>query len=893
MSKFCLFWCIITRWRCQKVKGRKSIMKKVITIVFILLFLAAAVFFIMDRVEANEDLTTMRVKLSIGDPITYDFKAVGSYYIEEDPSIEMEGSERFRVSLSGNNVSLYKLDENSNYVLLRTSRTITFKERDSENHNINLMYMYNDRYSSTLAYTGDMMFYKDTGAYHIHAINHIYIEYYLMGVIGYEMSNAWPMEALKTQAVAARSYAVTHMGSSTYFDVVDTSGSQVYKGYNHNLNRVISAVLATKGEVIALVSEENKSDPNYQLKKTDIVCTFFSASNGGQMDIPQHVWNEGGSPLPWQRITNDPYDLANPSSREERVFFPYATTNEYDFPSKGLRQIKDLAIPILQEQGYAVTNRDSFKVLGVTDMYTLKGQVTTTSGGTIVEDHRKIFSNQDTICIDCWVAFTTVTVLADKIVDGGTVQEETSIQVRFDLNEADDLSSPYNIFQQTSLRITVAEPKMNGEEIEGFYLVQRRYGHGLGMSQRGAQTMAREGFTYDEILDFYYPNTEIWNLEGPNTPEPTSTATPGPVATPTFNATVNCNTTLNVRTGPGTSYSIIGKLVDGQRIIVLTPYATASWHKISFNEAHGYAHKDYIILDSTLPPSTAPTPTPVPTATPEPTTTPESTPTPVPTATPVPTNTPEPTTTPEPTPEPEPTPTPTPGEDALQFEAKGTVTCSALNVRQGPSTSYSKVGSVYRNNVVYIVEKYATSKWHKIYYKGTTRYVYSAYIKITSNESGNVYYNGSGYTETPSTEPPTEEPPTQPQTVYGTVTASSLNIRTGPSTNYSRVGSIPRGGVIEIREYGNTWSKIRFGGTSGYVSSKYFVLKTEVAPSAQTATVKASSLRIRKGPGTSYTHIGSIPNGKTVEIISYDSSWSKIRYGGITGYCSTRYLVIN
>ena len=66
-----------------------------------------------------------------------------------------------------------------------------------------------------------------------------------------------------------------------------------------------------------------------------------------------------------------------------------------------------------------------------------------------------------------------------------------------------------------------------------------------------------------------------------------------------------------------------------------------------------------------------------------------------------------------------------------------------------------------------------------------------------------------------------------------------------------------------------------------------------IEPTTQTATVKASSLRIRKGPGTSYTKIGSMPNGATVEIISYDSSWSKIKYGNITGYCSTHYLKLN
>ncbi|MEX1307414.1 MAG: SH3 domain-containing protein [Eubacteriales bacterium] len=50
---------------------------------------------------------------------------------------------------------------------------------------------------------------------------------------------------------------------------------------------------------------------------------------------------------------------------------------------------------------------------------------------------------------------------------------------------------------------------------------------------------------------------------------------------------------------------------------------------------------------------------------------------------------------------------------------------------------------------------------------------------------------------------------------------------------------------------------------------------------------------MRSGPGISYTRIGTAPNGATVTIISYDSSWSKIKYGGTTGYVSTKYLKMN
>ena len=855
-------------------------MRKIITIVLILLFVGMGVFFIIDRANADEDLTTIRVKLSIGDPITYDFKAVGSYYVQEEPSIELVGSQYYRVALSGsNNVALYKKESSGNYTLLTTKTSITFIGRDSDNYNLNLMYLYNDRYSATIAYTGDMMFYKDPAAYHLHAINNIYIEYYLYGVIGYEMSNAWPMEALKAQAVAARSYAVKHIGAYTYYDVVDTTGSQVYKGWNDSLDRCFTAVNLTKGEVVTYLDDEKKADPNYTVQKGDIIITYFSASNGGQVDIPQHVWNLGGTPNPWERITNDPYDTVNPSSREERVFFPVRTQNESDFPSGALKQLKDLAIPILQENGYNAASRSDFKLLGVTDMYTLKGQYKTNTSGTVLEDHRKIFSNQNTICIDCWVAFTTITVLAEKTVNGQTVQEETSMQVRLDINECEDTASAYNVFSQTSLRLTVAEPKMNGNTLEGFYLVHRRYGHGLGMSQRGAQTMSKEGWTYDEILLFYYPNTVLRNLNGTNS-NPSTSSTPGPVEEENYNATIVCNTFLNVRTGPGTIYSIIGQLTNGERITVVTPYADTFWHKILYNGVYAYVHVDYVKLD------TPSSPTDPGSGLPEPSLRPIYTEEPEPTATipPTPTET----TNPQPTP----TATTQPDDGALPYDAVGYVTCSSLNVRNGPSTSYNVVGRLYRNDVVYIKKSYATSSWHLIYYGNTVRYVYSAYIKVTNTTDGYCYYENGVYKASSSGGSTGTDG--SDSAVYGTVTASSLNIRSGPSTSYAVIGSIPRGGVIEVKEYGATWSKIQYGGISGYVATQYFNLTTgSTSAPADTATVLASSLNIRSGPGISYTRIGSVLYGASVTIISYDSSWSKIKYAGITGYVSSTYLKVN
>ena len=78
------------------------------------------------------------------------------------------------------------------------------------------------------------------------------MEQYLYGVVGKEMSPSWSEEALKAQAVAARTYAIAHKSrfSQRGFDLTDDTSSQVYAGINGESPSIIKAVNATKGEII-------------------------------------------------------------------------------------------------------------------------------------------------------------------------------------------------------------------------------------------------------------------------------------------------------------------------------------------------------------------------------------------------------------------------------------------------------------------------------------------------------------------------------------------------------------------------------------------------------------------------------------------------------------------
>lgn len=103
-------------------------------------------------------------------------------------------------------------------------------------------------------YPGDLQLIARTSgsSYKLYPVVHVYIEYYLYGVVPYEMSSSWPTEALRAQAVAARTYTLNRMnGRANYiYDLVDTASDQVYNGYVGTQTNATRAVDATKGIVI-------------------------------------------------------------------------------------------------------------------------------------------------------------------------------------------------------------------------------------------------------------------------------------------------------------------------------------------------------------------------------------------------------------------------------------------------------------------------------------------------------------------------------------------------------------------------------------------------------------------------------------------------------------------
>lgn len=143
-------------------------------------------------------------------------------------------------------------------------------------------------------YYGDFEYIRRSGE-KITVVNVVDIEDYVKGILPYEMSSSWPLEALKTQAVCARTYAVSNIGtySSYGFDLRNDASSQVYRGTNYASANSDAAVDATKNQYIT-----------YNGKP---ISALFYSSNGGGSENSENVFSASYGYL---RGVIDPYEQA-------------------------------------------------------------------------------------------------------------------------------------------------------------------------------------------------------------------------------------------------------------------------------------------------------------------------------------------------------------------------------------------------------------------------------------------------------------------------------------------------------------------------------------------------------------------------------------------------------
>jgi stage II sporulation protein D len=143
-------------------------------------------------------------------------------------------------------------------------------------------------------YRGALRLHRDGGA--IAVVNDVSLEHYLYGVVAAEMPASWAAEALKAQAVVARSYALRSRRPTSLYDVFADTRSQVYRGVVAELPAAVAAVRATRALAVRFGGE--------------VAQTFFHSTSGGRTAATEEGF--GGTPVPYLVSVEDPYDSISP-----------------------------------------------------------------------------------------------------------------------------------------------------------------------------------------------------------------------------------------------------------------------------------------------------------------------------------------------------------------------------------------------------------------------------------------------------------------------------------------------------------------------------------------------------------------------------------------------------
>ena len=197
----------------------------------------------------------------------------------------------------------------------------------------------------------------------------------------------------------------------------------------------------------------------------------------------------------------------------------------------------------------------------------------------------------------------------------------------------------------------------------------------------------------------------------------------------------------------------------------------------------------------------------------------------------------------------------------------GTVTASSLNVRSGPSTSYTVVTTVKKNDKVNILQ--SSNGWYKIETSsGKQGWVSSSYISASNSNTNNSTNNNT-------------------QSNIAIVNTDGLNFRNGAGTSYSIIKVLNKGEKVEVISESNGWSKVKHDSRLGYVASQYI---DKATTNYTIKEVNTDGLNVRTGPSTSYATIGKLNKGTRVEVISESAGWSQINYNNKTAYVSSGYL---
>ena len=198
------------------------------------------------------------------------------------------------------------------------------------------------------AYRGTIVAQPSSGLLYI--INVLPIEDYLRG-LG-EVPSSWPLEAIRAQIVAARCYALTHMGSTGLYDVDDTTQFQVYRGIDSESASQNAAVDQTVGQVLMYGGR--------------VIEAFFSASDGGHTANVSDVFGGSLATYPYLRGVLDPWDIVAPRHTWYTRVYTYAALEPVFFTSADIATYGHL-------KGFDLRDRDASDRLNTVGLIGTRG----------------------------------------------------------------------------------------------------------------------------------------------------------------------------------------------------------------------------------------------------------------------------------------------------------------------------------------------------------------------------------------------------------------------------------------------------------------------------------------------------------------------------------------
>ena len=349
-------------------------------------------------------------------------------------------------------------------------------------------------WSKNCLYYGGFRF-ERIGGGNMTVVNILDLEDYVKGVVPHEMSDSWPLEALKAQAVAARSYAVSlgdrHRGS--HFDICDNTHCQAYSGQTRAGNNSNAAVDDTAGQVI--------------LYNNKVAQAYYYSSNGGASEGVAAVWGSNQADYPYLVGKPDPYEAAA------------GVNNDYTktFTAGALAAI-------LRNEGYGEVGASivSVEIISLTDAGNPK-QITFTdnNGEQFTLNTRFVKSMLGLSSFRYGLAPSQAS--ASGVSVNGSAPVDAGRLYAVDGN-GNTVSLTGDLYVLTgSGTLPLEQGGTGGGSVSGgvgslgiatadsgpFTFVGKGWGHNVGMSQWGAYAMAKLEKTYSEILQFYYTDVKV------------------------------------------------------------------------------------------------------------------------------------------------------------------------------------------------------------------------------------------------------------------------------------------------------------------------------------------------------------------------------------------------